>query len=83
VSGQKLLAACRDVVSLGLGTFVVIHETLSGSVNLYLTVLAAFLLGVPGVAGLVNLAKGRVSVTLTPESPSESASLPSSPPSSS
>lgn len=69
---QKAFSAVRDLLCLGLGIFGVAHQEITGHVSIDLLVLYAVLLGTPGTIGLLNLARGRVSVTLTPESPSPS-----------
>jgi hypothetical protein len=67
MDGSKLRAAVRDVLCLGLGIFGVAHQEITGRVNVDLLVLYAALLGTPGTIGLINLARGKVSVSVTTE----------------
>lgn len=69
---SKAFAVIRDGLCLGLGIFGVAHQEITGRVNLDLLVLYAVLLGTPGTIGLIQLAKGKVQVSVTTEPPSPS-----------
>ena len=82
---SKLWAVARDVISFGLGVFIVLDQEVNQRVNLELLLVALALLGTPGAIALVQLFRGSVEPTRTTE-PSVSppvASSPLPPPSSS
>lgn len=47
----------RDLVTLGLGVFIIVHQTLNNYQNYPLLGVATILLGVPGAANLLWVAK--------------------------
>ena len=64
---SKAFAVVRDMLCLGLGIFGVAHQEITGHVSVDLLILYAVLLGTPGTIGLLNLARGKVQVSLTTE----------------
>lgn len=53
----KWLNIVRDVISVLVGGFGLVHSQLTGSTNLELILIYAALLGVPGILNLVELKK--------------------------
>ena len=72
----KWLTIVRDIVSLGVGAFGLIHSQLTGTTSMELVVVYAALLGVPGVLNLLEM-KG--STGRSKDSSSGSQRPPSSP----
>jgi len=65
-------AGLRDVVSLALGVFVIVHQELTGGANWFSwTTGAMFILG-PGVIGARELIRGSMAIAGTHGSSSES-----------
>ena len=62
----------RDLVLLGLGVFVVLHQELTGQVRPELLLVATTLLGLPGTIGLVQLFRGKSETPSTAGSSSAS-----------
>lgn len=52
---KTLTTLCRDVVSMGIGSFGIIHQELTRQVSIELLVVYLVLLGFPAAAGLMNL----------------------------
>lgn len=78
---QKLIPILRDILSLAGGLFVILHEELTGRVSPYLLLVAASMLGLPGVVALSHLYRGSGGAIRTTEQSSSSVpSLPSAPP---
>lgn len=79
---QAVIAVTRDLILLGIGTFGILHQEITGHVNLDLLTLYGVLVGAPGVVALTQLSRGKPEPTDTTASSSEqvgpSASLPPS-----
>jgi hypothetical protein len=74
---QALVAVIRDLVLLAVGVFGIIHQEITGHVNLDLLVLYGALIGTPGAVGAVQLLRGsetpaRTTTSSSPSAPSSS-----------
>lgn len=76
---QAFVTVARDLVLLGIGTFGILHQEITGHVNLDLLVLYGVMVGVPGAAALVQVARGSATLTVTTKPSSELAEPSSSP----
>ncbi len=65
----------RDLQLLGVGTFGVLHEELSGHTSIPLLVVYTTMLGIPGAAATLWL--GRTGSASSPPPPAESSQPPS------
>lgn len=68
---------------LALGVFGVLHQEITGRVNLDLLAVYTVLLGLPGAVGVIHLVRGSDEIPDTPGSSSASQPPPSQPPPSS
>lgn len=73
-SPSTLVVVIRDLVLLGVGSWGIVYQQLSGVINVPLLAIYTILVGVPGAAGVLKLLRN---VPIEPGSPS------SQPPSSS
>lgn len=54
-SPQVLVGAIRDVTLLGVGSFGILYQQLSGVINVPLLCLYTAMVGVPGAAGVIKM----------------------------
>jgi hypothetical protein len=71
VKVQAALTVVRDILSMGLGTFIIVNEELTGRVHTELLILSTALLGLPSTVAIANLIRGKPT---TPDTPSGSSS---------
>lgn len=69
----------RDVVLILVGAAGIVHQELIGPVKPELLVLYGTMLGIPGVANLIGLARGLNSIQSAPDSQGHIATSPSAP----
>lgn len=65
---RKVLVLLRDLAPLVLGIFGVLHQEITGRVNLDLLGLYTLLLGTPGAIAVVHLVRGNEGQSDTPSS---------------
>jgi hypothetical protein len=75
---QAAVAVFRDLVLLGTGVFGILHQELTGHVNIELLGMYGLICSVPGINGLIQLLRGNVKLTVTTGSSSESQEQPAS-----
>lgn len=59
----------RDLVTLGLGAFIIVHQTLNNFQNYPLLGVASLLLGIPGAANLLWVVRNSDTAQQLPPSP--------------
>lgn len=67
---QALLTVARDTISIGLGSWVIVREELSGHVHPELLYLAGLFIVGPGIIAGLSLLLGKGTTPSTPESSS-------------
>lgn len=72
MKSSALRAGIRDLVSLGVGTFVILHQELTGGGSWLSWSGGLILIGGPAAIGAANLIRGSVAILGTPESSSGS-----------
>lgn len=73
MKASAVFAIVRDIVTLALGVFVVVFETVKvDTPSPFLLLVALALLGVPGGIGLLTLLRGKSETLGTPEQSSSS-----------
>ena len=75
---RQLGTVIKDVASTAVGTYILVFQATTGQFNLTLAGIAAALLGIPGIGGVIQLTRG-TPATPTQLGPSPSALPPSSP----
>ncbi len=71
--GPGWFTLLRDLVTLGLGAFIIVHQTLNNFQNYPLLGVATILLGIPGAANIVWAARnGRTELPSAASPPSVS-----------
>lgn len=73
------MTVIRDGALLATGIFVIVYETVTGHHDVDLLSLALVLVGAPGAAALVQVARGSGTLTVTTRPSSESVEPSSSP----
>ena len=71
---QALITVTRDIISLGIGTFGIVHQEWTGHVSPALLAVYAAFLGLPGTISLLMLGRGKPSDQRTAESSQSSVS---------
>lgn len=77
-SPSTVVVVIRDLVLLGVGSFGILYQQLSGAISVPLLMLYTAMVGVPGAAGVMRLLARSVpieppsSVPLPPSSPTGS-----------